>query len=99
MLSILYWLEYQNTLPTRNKVFGVKIQNWPNKILFFYDDRNNIKEKLLEKFMFYSTTTNKRCRIIFLFNSDSLNKIPISLIIRKKVIIFVHDSEQAKKTE
>ena len=47
--------------------------------------------------MFYSTTTNKRCRIIFLFNSDSLNKIPISLIIRKKVIIFVHDSEQAKK--
>lgn len=97
LLSILYWLEYQNTLPTRNKVFGVKIQNWPNKILFFYDDRNNIKEKLLEKFMFYSTTTNKRCRIIFLFNSDSLNKIPISLIIRKKVIIFVHDSEQAKK--
>ena len=45
LLSILYWLEYQNTLPTRNKVFGVKIQNWPNKILFFYDDRNNIKKK------------------------------------------------------
>lgn len=96
LLSILYWREYRNSLPIMNKYFGVKIQNWPNKILFFFDDRNNIKEKLLEKFIFYSTTTNKRCRVIFLFNTESLKKIPIYLILSKKVILFIHDSEEAK---
>ena len=70
-------------------MFGLQIQNWPNKILFFFDDNYRIKKKLLEKHYFNSTTTNSRCRIIILLNLESLKKIPLRLFFTKKILLFL----------
>lgn len=92
LLSILYWSMTKNKLPSNISIFGIKIQNWPNKILFFYDEKNDIKKGLLKKYLFNSTTTNKRSKVIILLNAKSLKKIPLRLIISKKVILFVTDN-------
>ena len=42
LLSILYWSMTNNKLPSNISTFGIKIQNWPNKILFFYDEKKDI---------------------------------------------------------
>jgi hypothetical protein len=82
----------KNKLPSNISIFGIKIQNWPNKILFFYDEKNDIRKRLLKKYLFNSTTTNKRSKVIILLNAKSLKKIPLRLIISKKVILFVTDN-------
>ena len=92
LLSILYWSMTKNKLPSNISIFGIKIQNWPNKILFFYDEKNDIRKRLLKKYLFNSTTTNKRSKVIILLNAKSLKKIPLRLIISKKVILFVTDN-------
>ena len=89
LLSITHWLSTKRKLPSNTELFGIKIQNWPNKILFFYDEKKGIREKLLKKYYFESTTTNSRCKILILFNVESLKKIPIRLIFRKKVLLFI----------
>jgi hypothetical protein len=81
-----------NKLPSNISTFGIKIQNWPNKILFFYDEKKDIRKKLLKKYLFNSTTTNKRAKVIVLLNAKSLKKIPLRLIFTKKVILFITDS-------
>jgi hypothetical protein len=92
LLSILYWSMTNNKLPSNISTFGIKIQNWPNKILFFYDEKKDIRKKLLKKYLFNSTTTNKRAKVIVLLNAKSLKKIPLRLIFTKKVILFITDS-------
>lgn len=97
LLSICYWKLCENNLPNLLGVFGIKIQNWPNKILFFFDERFDLKARLNENFMFQSTSSDKRCKIIVLFNSESLSKIPWRLIISKKVILFNFNNIDFKK--
>ncbi len=94
LLSITHWLSTKRKLPSNTELFGIKIQNWPNKILFFYDEKKGIREKLLKKYYFESTTTNSRCKILILFNVESLKKIPIRLIFRKKVLLFITNTDQ-----
>ena len=53
-------------------------------------------KKLLKEHFFNSTTTDKRSKIIILFNSDSLRKIPLRLIFKKKVLLFNLDDEDKK---
>ncbi|MDA9645429.1 DUF1647 domain-containing protein [Candidatus Actinomarina] len=89
LLSIGYWELYSERLPSQLNLFGLRIQNWPNKILFFFDDNYRIKNKLLEKHNFNSTTTNSRCRIIILLNIESLKKIPLHLFFTKKILLFI----------
>ena len=96
LLSILYWSMTNNKLPSNISTFGIKIQNWPNKILFFYDEKKDIRKKLLTKYLFNSTTTNKRAKIIVLLNAKSLKKIPLRLIFTKKVILFITESFELK---
>ena len=97
LLSIKYWLIFDNQLPSKTNLFGVTVQNWKNKILFFYDDKYNLRETLLKKYYFQSTTTNKRCKIIILFNASSLTKIPFSLLLTKRVLLFLDDYENMKE--
>ena len=92
LLSICYWKVSQNNIPNLNKIFGIKIQHWPNKILFFFDERYELRNLLIEKFLFQSTNSDKRCKIIILFNSHSLSKIPWRLIFTKKVLLFTFKS-------
>lgn len=92
LLSISYWSMTKNKLPSNTSIFGIRIQNWPNKILFFYDEKKDIREKLLKKYFFNSTTTNKRSKVIVLLNAQSLKKIPLRLIITKTVTLFITDS-------
>ncbi len=96
LLSITYWNLTKNKLPSNTLLFNIKIQNWPNKILFFFDENNNIRKRLLNKHYFNSTTTDKRCKIIVLLNVESLKKIPLKLILTKKVLLFIfNESEKA----
>ena len=74
-------------------LYGVSVQNWPNKILFLFDDRNGVRKKLLENFSMYSTTTDYRCELIFLFNIKNLDKIPLKLLISKKVQVFIYNRD------
>tara|TARA_B100000900_G_scaffold416038_1_gene448666 strand:- start:1100 stop:2242 length:1143 start_codon:yes stop_codon:yes gene_type:complete len=96
LLSICYWNQFTEALPTSTKLFGIKIQNWPNKILYFFDEKNNYRKMLLEKYLFYSTTTNSRCKIIVLFKPESLKFIPIRLLLKKKVLLFISSDKQIK---
>lgn len=96
LLSIIYWSMTNNKLPSNVSTFGIKIQNWPNKILFFYDEKKDIRKKLLTKYLFNSTTTNKRAKVIVLLNAKSLKKIPLRLIFTKKVILFITESFELK---
>lgn len=96
LLSICYWRTTNRKLPSNHELFGITIQNWPNKILFFFDGKGKIKEKLMEKYYFQSTTTNSRCRVIILFDSESIKKIPLRLILTKKVLVFISSSNQYK---
>ena len=91
LLTICYWLNFQQRLPVNTNIFGIKIQNWPNKILFFFDEKIGLKKELLKKYYFQSTTTNSRCKIIILFNAESLKKIPLKLILTKKILLFIYD--------
>ena len=75
-------------------LYGVSIQNWPNKILFLFDDRDGIREKLLKNFSMHSTTTDFRCELIFLFNIENLDKIPLKLLITKKVQVFIYNRDE-----
>lgn len=96
LLSITYWKLTKNRLPSNPFLFNIKIQNWPNKILFFFDEKNSIRKKLLNKHYFNSTTTDKRCKIIVLLNLESLKKIPLKLILTKKVLLFIfNESDKA----
>ena len=96
LLSIAYWNLTKNRLPSNTFLFNIKIQNWPNKILFFFDEKNNIRQKLMNKHYFNSTTTDKRCKLIVLLNVESLKKIPWKLILTKKVLLFIfNESEKA----
>ena len=52
LLSICYWNQFTEALPTSTKLFGIKIQNWPNKILYFFDEKNNYRKMLLENIYF-----------------------------------------------
>ena len=97
LLSITYWSLTKNKLPSNTFLFNIKIQNWPNKILFFFDEKNSIREKLLYKHNFNSTTTDKRCKIIILLNVESLKKIPLKLIFTKKVLMFIFDESEKVK--
>jgi hypothetical protein len=88
LLSIVYWKSNQQKLPRNTSFFGIKIQNWPNKILFFFDERNGLRQKLLIEHSINTTTTDSRCKIIILFKPESLSKIPLRLILTKKIILF-----------
>ena len=94
LLSISYWKIYKNKLPKKTNNFGIRIQNWPNKTLFFFDERDGLREKLLTKYYFDSTTTNKRAKIIILFNVHSLKQIPFRLIFNKTILLFVANQEE-----
>jgi hypothetical protein len=96
LLSICYWRKTTKKLPTNSGLFGITIQNWPNKILFFFEGEGKIKEKLIKKYYFQSTTTNSRCKIIILLNSNSIKKIPFRLIFTKKIILFIASEDQYK---
>lgn len=93
ILSICYWKYFRKKLPSMLNLYGVSVQNWPNKILFLFDDRDGIRNKLLESFSMYSTTTDYRCKLIFLFNIKSLDKIPLKLLISKKVQVFIYNKD------
>ena len=41
----------------------------------------------------YSTTTDYRCKLIFIFNIKNLDKIPLKLLISKKVQVFIYNRE------
>ena len=41
----------------------------------------------------YSTTTDYRCKLIFLFNIRNLDKIPLKLLISKKVQVFIYNRD------
>jgi len=100
LLSILYWLSYKRELPVYFKKYGVTIQNWPNKILYFFDDYEDIRTKLLERFKLESTTTNKRAKILIIMNPSSLSKIPFRLLMSKKVILLIfqeHNFREMKR--
>ena len=97
LISICYWQNFRETLPVNTKLFGIKIQNWPNKILYFYDEFKNYREELLKKYLFYSTTTNSRCKIIILFKPESLKYIPFRLLLTKKILMFVPPGTQIEK--
>lgn len=100
LLSILYWLSYKKELPFYFKKYGVTIQNWPNKILYFFDDYEDIRSKLLERFKLESTTTNKRAKILIIMNPSSLSKIPFRLLFSKKVILLIfqeHNFREMKR--
>lgn len=96
LLSILYWQNINLRLPEISKLFGISVQNWPNKVLFFFDEKNDIRKSLLLDFKLYSTSTNSRCKVIFLLNTESLSKIPIRLFFNKKIILFVTDINDFK---
>jgi len=96
LLSILYWTMTKNKLPYNSSTFGIKVQNWPNKILFFYDEKQDIRKKLLKKYLYNSTTTNKRSKVIVLLNTKSLKKIPLRLLITKTVVLFITDNSDLK---
>lgn len=97
LLSICYWQNFKEHLPMNTKFFGIKIQNWPNKILYFFDENKNYREVLLEKYLFYSTTTNARCKIIILFKPESLKYIPFRLLLTKKVLLFISPETNIEK--
>jgi hypothetical protein len=91
LLSLSYWKLSDKKLPKNTIFFGIKIQNWPNRILFFFDENYGLTEKLLKEHQFNATTTDKRSKIIILFDLDSLQKIPLRLIFTKKVMLFLFD--------
>ena len=91
LLSLSYWKLSDNKLPKNTSLFGIKIQHWPNRLLFFFDEYLGLKEELLKEHYFNSTTTNKRCKILILFNLESLKKIPVRLVLTKKVMLFLFD--------
>jgi len=93
ILSLCYWKYSRKKLPSMLSLYGVSVQNWPNKILFLFDDRNGVRKKLLENFSMYSTTTDYRCELIFLFNIKNLDKIPLKLLISKKVQVFIYNRD------
>ena len=93
ILSLCYWRYSRKKLPSMLSLYGVSVQNWPNKILFLFDDRNGVRKKLLENFSMYSTTTDYRCELIFLFNIKNLDKIPLKLLISKKVQVFIYNRD------
>jgi len=97
LLSILYWLSYKKELPVYFKKYGVTIQNWPNKILYFFDDYEDTRTKLLERFKLESTTTNKRAKILILMNPSSLSKIPFRLLLSKKVILLIFQQHNLRE--
>ena len=99
LLSILYWTMTKKNLPSNTSTFGIKVQNWPNKILFFYDEKDDIRKKLLKKYLYNSTTTNKRSKVIVLLNTKSLKKIPLRLLITKKVVLFITENSELKTLE
>jgi hypothetical protein len=96
LLSICYWKSSDRKLPSNHQLFGITIQNWPNKILFFFDGKGIIIEKLMKKYYFQSTTTNNRCKVIILFDSESIKKIPLRLILTKRVLVFISSTNQYK---
>ena len=89
----------KKNLPSNTSTFGIKVQNWPNKILFFYDEKDDIRKKLLKKYLYNSTTTNKRSKVIVLLNTKSLKKIPLRLLITKKVVLFITENSELKTLE
>ncbi len=97
LLSICYWKIYSNNLPNNTKLFGIRIQNWPNKILYFFDENKNFRKILLEKYLFYTTTTNSRCEIVILFKPESLKYIPFRLLLSKKVLLFISSELEIQK--
>tara|TARA_B100000900_G_C20602168_1_gene726101 strand:- start:9064 stop:10206 length:1143 start_codon:yes stop_codon:yes gene_type:complete len=99
LISICYWKSFKKILPIHNRLFGITIQNWPNKILYFFDENNNLRETLLERYLFYSTTTNSRCKIIILFNAESLKNIPFRLLFTKKILLFISSENQIQNLE
>ncbi len=99
LLSILYWTMTKKNLPFNTSTFGIKVQNWPNKILFFYDEKDDIRKKLLKKYLYNSTTTNKRSKVIVLLNTKSLKKIPLRLLITKTVVLFITENSELKTLE
>ena len=96
LLSIVYFSNSSNSLPSKPKRYGIKIQNWPNKILFFFDERNDYRKSLLPKFYLKTTTSDKRCKIIILFNVENLIKIPIRLMLTKKILVFIENEDDLK---
>lgn len=93
ILSLCYWKYSRKKLPSMMSLYGVSVQNWPNRILFLFDDRDGVRKKLLEDFSMYSTTTDYRCELIFLFNIKNLDKIPLKLLISKKVQVFIYNRD------
>ena len=91
--ALLRASEIQHLLSESNN-FGIRIQNWPNKTLYFFDERDGLREKLLKKYYFDSTTTNTRSKIIILFNVHSLKQIPLRLIFNKTILLFVANQEE-----
>jgi hypothetical protein len=96
LLSIVYWKSSQQKLPKNTDFFGIKIQNWPNKILFFFDERDGLRQKLLIDHSFNATTTDSRCKVMILLNPGSLSKIPLRLTLTKKIILFIFDEIDQK---
>lgn len=97
LLSVCYWTAKQQNMISKPIIFGISIQNWHNKILYFFDEKNGFREKLLEEFNFFSTTTSWRSKIIVLFNANSLKKIPFKLLLTKTVVLFITDLKDEEK--
>lgn len=96
LLSICYYKIYNHPLPYETKFFGIKVQNWHDKLIFFYDEKNNFRKQLLNKFSFFSTTTDTRSKIIILFNVKSLKEIPFKLFFNKYILLFITDEDELK---
>ena len=97
LLSVCYWSTKQQNMISKPNIFGISIQNWHNKILYFFDEKNGFREKLLEEFNFFSTTTSWRSKIIVLLDANSLKKIPFKLLLTKTVILFITDLKDEEK--
>lgn len=93
ILSICYWSYSKDKLPSIPNLYGVSIQNWPNKILFLFDERDSLSKELKNHFSDFTTTTDYRCKYIYLFNIENLSKIPLKLIVSKSVNIFIFNQE------
>lgn len=94
ILSICYWQLFKVNLLTGTKYFGIYIQNWPDKFLYFFDSKKKYENELNKKFLMRSTTTNSRAKIMILFNVKNLEFIPFYLLFRKKIIVFIEEENE-----
>lgn len=95
---LIYKYKYFGYLPKMKKVFGIKVNQNPNQDFFLFESKKNLYSSKLysewyKNYKNFSTKTIKHSKLIWILDSDSINKIPNKFLKNKKVLCNVYENK------